>query len=99
MCRSVAMIILFLALSACGLDSLAPSEAVPAAAPKRDARQHVAFCYTSETTTPRQLQDLARAACGAGFAPRFVASEYSLSACPLLQPARVTFACERKGGY
>ena len=85
------------ALAACGETPLAPTEARPAVA-KSDPRPRVAFCYNSAATTPKLVLDEARNACGAGSTPRLVADGLSFAACPVLSPARVTFACERGSG-
>ena len=95
--RTGAVLLVIVLLAGCGNDALAPVEARPRPAPRGDDRPRVAFCYNQSTTNPRKLAALAHDACGAGFTPRFIADGPNLGACPLLSPARVTFACERDG--
>ena len=95
--RPVPVILLAIALAGCTGEALAPVEARPLPAPRGDERPRVAFCYNQSTTSPKKLMALAQTGCGAGFTPRFVADGPNLGACPVLSPARVTFACERDG--
>jgi len=67
------------------------SELGPFEGPAPSADLH-SLCYTRGAATPDQLTTLATQACG-GASPRFVGQELDLSACPLLVPMRVSFAC------
>ena len=51
-----------------------------------------ALCYNRWSTSPQNLHALAVTACS-GSAPRFVSQSLNLSACPLLVPMQVSFAC------
>lgn len=97
--RSAAPLLLLLALAQCSI--LPPYETVPppltlpeqraAAASGGDNR--VAVCYNALTTTAARVLALASASCGPGMSPRALGRDFQLSSCPLLQPARATFAC------
>jgi hypothetical protein len=50
------------------------------------------LCYNRAETTPDQLHALATEAC-AGTTPRFLRQDADFSACPLLVPMRLAFAC------
>jgi hypothetical protein len=98
--RSAAPLLLLLALTQCS-DFLPPYETAPppltlpeqraAAASGGDNR--VAVCYNALTTSAARVLALASASCGAGMVPRALGRDFQLSNCPLLQPARATFAC------
>ena len=77
-------ILALLALAQC-------SELGPYEGPAPSADLH-SLCYNRASATPEQLHTLATQACG-GAEPRFVVQEMDLSACPLLIPMRVSFAC------
>lgn len=53
----------------------------------------IGICYNAFTTTADQVRAIAVQSCEAGTVPRPVQRDLSLSNCPLLQPARATFAC------
>jgi hypothetical protein len=89
-------LVLLAALTGCAVDLLAPSEARPLPGAKNDPRPRIAYCYNRADSTPRQLMTLARGTCGTGTTPRFVDDAINPSACPVLLPSRVTFACERE---
>jgi len=76
--------LLLLALAQC--TSLGPFEG-----PQLAAEQHT-LCYNRAASTPEQLHTLATQACG-GSAPRLIEQVMDLSACPILVPMRVSFAC------
>ena len=97
---SATPLLLLLALTQCS-DMLPPYETVPppltlpqqraAAASGGDDR--VAVCYNALTTTATRVLAIASASCGPGMVPRALDRDFHLSNCPLLQPARATFAC------
>jgi hypothetical protein len=93
--------LLLLALAQCAGDMLPPFETVPprltgaeqhAAIADGDAAR-VAVCYNALTTTAERVRAIAAESCAAGTTPRALARDFSLNNCPLLQPARATFAC------
>lgn len=91
--RRLALCFAFLlALTACG-QSLPPSDSAPTPAPKGDTIARVGLCYNSLTVKPKQLEAMAKEACGTGFEARFHDEKYSLETCPLATPVRVTFQC------
>jgi hypothetical protein len=53
------------------------------------------ICYSRLETTPDQLRTLATEACG-GADPRFDKQAMDISACPVLVPQRIYFACRAK---
>jgi hypothetical protein len=59
--------------------------------PQASDDQHT-LCYNRVETTPDQLHALATEACN-GTAPRFLSQGSDFSACPLLVPMRLAFAC------
>ena len=67
------------------------SELGPFEGPAPSAELH-SLCYTRAAASPEQLHTLATQACS-GAEPRFVLQQVDLSACPLLVPMRVSFAC------
>jgi len=50
------------------------------------------LCYTRLSTSADEVHTLAKLACN-GAAPQFRGQQMDLSACPLLVPERVYFAC------
>lgn len=83
--RRILPLLPLLALAQCS--ALGPFEG-----PQPNAEQH-SLCYNRASATPEQLHALAVQACG-GRAPQFVNHLIDLSACPILVPVRVSFACE-----
>jgi hypothetical protein len=90
--RSAAALLL-LVLTQCGGDLLPPYETVPP--PVRTQGTHVAVCYNALTTSAAAVRAVAAASCGADMVPHPVGHDLSLSNCPLLLPARATFACRK----
>jgi len=87
------VLVLSMALAGCAIGP-PPSETQPLAAPRGDTRIRVAFCYRGDVTTATDLMAMARATCADGATPRLLMDRLSPSACPLLTPWRVTFACQ-----
>jgi hypothetical protein len=81
-----------LSLAQCG-GWLPPFETVASPASGDSAATRVAVCYNALTASPEQLLDIATASCGPGEPPQRVGHDLTLSYCPLLTPARATFAC------
>jgi hypothetical protein len=82
--RRTAALLSLLTLAQC-------SELGPFEGPQPSAEQH-SLCYNRASASPEQLHALAVQACG-GKAPQFVDHTIDLSACPILVPVRVSFAC------
>ena len=80
-----------LSLTQCGL--LPPFETVPPAASGDSGGTRVAVCYNALTASSEQLLGVATASCGPGAPPQPVGRDITLTFCPLLTPARATFAC------
>jgi hypothetical protein len=79
-----AAVLLLLGLAQC-------SELGPYEGPAPSADLH-SLCYNRVSATPDQLHTVATQACS-GAEPRFVLQQMDLTACPLLIPMRVSFAC------
>lgn len=102
--RSLAALLLPLALARCS-GMLPPYETVPLAATKPEQQAattagtpptRIGVCYNALTTTAAQVRAVAAQSCGPGTVPLAVERDLSLMNCPLLQPARATFACVAK---
>lgn len=100
--RSAAALLL-LALTQCGSE-LQPFETVPPALTKAEqqaaksgaaSETRVAVCYNVLTTTAAAVRAIAAASCGADLVPHPIGRDLSLANCPLLLPARATFACRK----
>lgn len=72
---------------------LPPFETVPPPASADSKETRVAVCYNALTASAEQLLGVATVSCGPGAPPQPVGRDLSLSYCPLLTPARATFAC------
>jgi hypothetical protein len=98
--RHAAPLLLLLGLAQCA-GALPPYETVPPALTSAQQRAggaqptRVAICYNAMTTTAAEVRALAARGCEAGTAPKPVAHDLTLNNCPILQPARATFACAR----
>lgn len=96
--RPILALLLLLALAQCQ-GVLPPYETVPAPLPKAQQNAggtpptRVAVCYNALTTTAAAVRAIAAERCEAGTVPKAVDHDHSLNFCPLLQPARATFAC------
>lgn len=79
--------------------TLPPYETVPPALSKAQQKTagtkpvRVAVCYNAWTTTAAEVRALAARSCASGTAPKPVARDLTLNNCPVLEPARATFAC------
>lgn len=85
-------------LSACSPGALPPFDTAPKRAPPgvHEDFTRVGVCYSRETATPRQVLDVARAACEPGTIPSLIEQDMQLF-CPILTPVRATFACLKPG--
>jgi hypothetical protein len=84
--------LLLVLLTGCG--SLAPYATLPSlATPEQPAGTRVALCYSEIKTSRAAAQEAAQQECPAGTAAERVDTDYFLQYCPLLLPARATFAC------
>jgi hypothetical protein len=92
--RRAVLAALLLGLTHCS-GWLPPYETMPAPAHgSQSADAHrIAVCYNFFTTTPEQVRALAAQSCGADGTPRPVERDFGLVHCPVLLPARATFAC------
>lgn len=101
--RSLAPLLLPLALLQCGM--LAPYATVPMTfnkaqqptpAPGETVPTHIGVCYNAFTTTADEVRVIAAQNCDPGTVPHAVERDLSLTNCPILIPARATFACVAK---
>lgn len=53
----------------------------------------IGICYNAITTTAAQVRALAVQGCGTDGVPHAIERDFKLDFCPLLTPARATFAC------
>jgi hypothetical protein len=96
--RRIVPVLLLLGLTRCG-GVLPPYETVPLAPTKAEQNAgeaqptRVAVCYNAWTTTAAEVLAVAARGCDPGTAPKPVVRDLSLGNCPMLQPARATFAC------
>ncbi|HKX10886.1 MAG TPA: hypothetical protein VJN67_22000 [Stellaceae bacterium] len=83
---------------ACGRGSLPPFDTLPMPPPRgvHENFSRVGVCYSRETSTPRQILDVARRNCEPGTRPWLIEQDTHLT-CPLLTPIRATFACLKPG--
>lgn len=82
------------ALTAACATSLAPYETTPRA-PLAGPGQNIpriGVCYSALFSTPEEVREVAEEACSGIGTPQLVEQDLRL-ACPLLTPARATFAC------
>jgi len=82
------------ALSGCGSQSLRPFDwaAEPAPRGPKEDFDRIGVCYNRQTATPEQVYEVAKAKCDPGTTPYLIDQDMLLS-CPLLTPARATYAC------
>ncbi len=99
--RLLAPPLLLLALAHCKGD-LSPYETTPVSLNKAQTKSistgdatptTFGVCYNALTTTAAEVRAIAAQGCGAGTLPHAIERDFQLNSCPLLQPARATFAC------
>jgi len=85
-------------VAGCSPGSLPPFDTAPRPPPHgvHEDFSRIGVCYNRETSTPRQVLDVARHNCEPGTTPRLLEQD-TLLACPLLTPTRATFACLKPG--
>jgi hypothetical protein len=82
------------AASLAGCGAFAPYATLPSVATtEQPAGTRVAICYNGIETSRDAAREAAQKECPAGTTAERVAKDYYLQYCPLLQPARATFAC------
>ncbi len=84
--------------AACRQGSLPPFDTMPKPPPAgvHEDFSRIGVCYNRETSTPRDVLDVARRNCEPGTRPWLIGQDTHLS-CPLLTPVRATFACLKPG--
>lgn len=95
---ALAALTLAILAAACGPGSLPPFDTTPKPPPAgaHEDFSRIGVCYNRETSTPRQILDIARRNCEPGTTPRLIEQDTFLT-CPLLMPTRATFACLKPG--
>jgi hypothetical protein len=97
-------LLLLPALAACR-DTLSPYETTPVTLEKAQVDaistgatppDTIGICYNSLFDTVAQVRAVAEKACGPDTVPQAIERDFRLSHCPILQPARATFACLSK---
>ncbi len=93
--RATAALALLGAMELAGCGAFSPYPTAPSPAePGQPAGPRVAICYNALTTSREAAQAQAQNECPAGTtAAERVDTDYILQYCPLLLPARATFAC------
>ena len=99
-CHLPRALLLLAALAGCEDQPLPPYETVPPALSKAQQKvkpqpTRVAVCYNSFTTSAPEVLAIAKESCDPGTVPKPVERDFSLNNCPLLEPARATFACTK----
>lgn len=101
----IALPLLLPALAQCGGSILPPYQTVPATLTKAQQQSitaggavptQIGICYDALTTNADQVRSLAAQGCGPDTVPRPIDRDFSLTNCPIFQPARATFACMAK---
>ena len=95
---AIPALVLMTLSAGCGQGSLPPIDTLPKPPPAgvQEAFSRVGVCYNRETSTPRQILDVARHNCEPGTRPWLIDQDTRLT-CPLLTPTRATFACLKPG--
>jgi hypothetical protein len=92
--RAAVALALLGTVSLTGCGAFNPYTTLPSAAtPEQPAGARVALCYSGLKTSPEAVQETAQKECPAGTAAERIDTDYFLQYCPLLLPARATFAC------
>jgi len=95
--RHAAAFWLIAAASLAGCSALDPYPAPPLPAPQgAAAAPRVAICYNRLTTSLPEIQAQAQQECSPGTVAEPVDTDWYLQNCPLLLPARATFACAKR---
>jgi hypothetical protein len=96
--------LLLLALAQCR-GNLSPFETTPVTLENAQVKaistagapaETIGICYNSLIATAAEVRAVADKACGPEAVPQPLERDFRLSNCPLLQPARITFACMPK---
>ena len=89
---------LAIVVAACVQGSLPPFDTVPKPPPAgvHEDFNRIGVCYSRQTSTPRQVLEIARRNCEPGTRPWLIEQDTHLT-CPLLTPTRATFACLKPG--
>ncbi|HUH83363.1 MAG TPA: hypothetical protein VLX85_02070 [Stellaceae bacterium] len=100
--RFVPLFALLVTLAACGTAVLPPYETIPppvSRAERKDSGEtpppRVALCYNTFTTSAHALLALAKESCDPGTTPKPLERDFDLNNCPILEPTRATFACNK----
>lgn len=90
----VLAVALTVSLAGCGADSLQPFDWSPEPAPRgpKEDFSRIGVCYNRQTATPEEVYEVARKKCDPGTTPYLIDQDILL-VCPLLTPARATYAC------
>jgi hypothetical protein len=83
-------------LAGCSALDPYPTYPQPAEAAAKDARARVAICYDLFASSSDAIQKAAQGECAANTVATRVDTDWKLDYCPLLLPARATFACTPK---
>ena len=100
--RALFAIALLVTLAACGSGILPPFETIPPPLSKAEKKAagdkplpRVAVCYNMFSTSAQAVLALAKESCDPGTTPKPVQRDLTLNNCPILQPARATFICNK----
>jgi hypothetical protein len=95
-------ILLLVTLASCEGGVLPPYETIPPPLSRAEKKEtgdkplpRVAVCYNRFTTSAEAVLALAKASCDPGTTPKPVRRDFSLNNCPILEPARATFVCNK----
>jgi hypothetical protein len=90
------LLVAAVALAGCSAFVPYPTYPQPAAAGVTDARARVAICYDAIISSRAEVQKAAQDECAPNTHATRVDTDWKLDYCPLLLPARATFACDPK---
>jgi len=100
--RFTLAIVLLAALAACGTAVLPPFETIPPPLSRAERNaaggtppSEVAICYNTFTTSAEAVLALAKESCDPGTTPKPQGRDFNFDNCPILQPARATFVCNK----
>jgi hypothetical protein len=83
-------------LAGCSAFDPFPTYPQAAAASEKDARTRVAICYDALVSSRVEVQKAAQDECTPNTYAKRIETDWKLDYCPLLLPARATFACDPK---